>query len=191
MLNTENELAQARAITAVRTGDRDAFRYLVEIHQHRVFRICRHILRDPSSAEDLAQETFLTAFRKIDRYDPDKGSFTVWIITIARRLCLNAIKKSRPLSMAEPPEPTELGRNSPDQIAARSDASRALDRALLELSDEHRRVFVLAEIEEIPHEDIAAIEGIALGTVKSRVSRAKLALQGSLRPTYEELNHET
>ena len=191
MLSNEDEMSQARAIAAVRSGDRDAFRYLVETHQHRVFRTCCHLLRDPASAEDLAQETFLTAFSKIDRFDPDKGSFAIWIITIARRRCLNAMKKSRPLSIAEPPEPAVPSRNAPDQLAARSDAFRALDRALLELSDEHRRAFVLAEIEELPYEDIAAIEGIAPGTVKSRVSRAKLALQGSLRPTFEELNHES
>jgi len=190
MLSNEDEMSQERAITAVRAGDRDAFRYLVETHQDRVFRTCCHLLRDPPSAEDLAQETFLTAFRKIDRFDPDKGSFAIWIITIARRLCLNAMKKSRPLNLAEPPEPAAPGQNSPDQLAARSDTFRALDRALLELSDDHRRAFVLAEIEELPYEDIAAIECIAPGTVKSRVSRAKLALQGSLRPTYEELKHE-
>ena len=185
MPSNEDEMSQERAITAVRAGNRDAFRYLVETYQDRVFRTCCHLLRDPPSAEDLAQETFLTAFRKIDRFDPDKGSFAIWIITIARRLCLNAMKKSRPPNFAGPPEPAE-----PGQLAARSDTFRALDRALLELSDEHRRAFVLAEIEELPYEDIAVIEDIAPGTVKSRVSRAKLALQGSLRPTYEELNHE-
>ena len=101
------------------------------------------------------------------------------------------MKKSRPLGVAKPPEQAAPRRNSPDQLAARSDAFRALDRALLELSDKHRHAFVLAEIEELPYENIAAIEGVAIGTVKSRVSRAKLALQGLLRPTYEELNYES
>ena len=178
------------AIAAVRDGSVESFRMVVENYQQRVFRVCSHLLRDPARAEDLAQDTFLTALRKIGQFDPDKGSFAVWLITIARRLCLNAMKKSAPLHMAEPPDPGAPRSQSPDRIAARSDTFRALDRALADLSDEHRRAFVFAEIEELTYDEIAAIEGIATGTVKSRVSRAKLALQGSLRPAYEELDHE-
>ena len=190
MQSREPQQPQLEAIAAVRAGKVDAFRPLVESHQQRVFRTCIHLLRDPARAEDIAQDTFCTAFRKIEQFDAEKGTFAVWLITIARRLCINAMKKSTPLNMAEPPESAAPRSQTPDRLAARSDTFEALDRALAGLSDEHRRALVLAEIEELSHEEIAEIEGIAIGTVKSRISRAKLALRGSLRPTYEELEHE-
>ncbi len=178
---------EMRLIEQVRAGRRESFRALVEAHQDRVFRICLYLLKDAARAEDLAQDTFVTAFRKMASFDPDKGTFSTWLITIARRLCLNALRKTAPIPMAEPPEVAAPLRNSPDHRAARSETFRALDEALAKLSDEHRRAFVFAEIEELPYDEIARIENIAPGTVKSRVSRAKLALQGLLRTTYEEL----
>ena len=178
---------EMRLIEQVCAGKRESFRPLVEAHQQQVFRICFHLLKNTATAEDLAQDTFLTAFRKIAQYDPDKGKFSTWLITIAKRLCLNVLRKTSSIPMAEPPEMSAPIQNSPDHRAARSDTFRALDQALVELSDDHRRAFIFAEIEELPYEEIARIEGIALGTVKSRVSRAKLALQGLLKTTYEEL----
>jgi RNA polymerase sigma-70 factor (ECF subfamily) len=178
---------EMRLIEQVCAGKRESFRALVESHQQQIFRICFHLLKDTANAEDLAQDTFVTAFRKIGQFDPDRGKFSTWLITIAKRLCLNVLRKTAPISMAEPPEVSAPIQNSPDHRAARSDTFRALDQALAELSDEHRRAFVFAEIEELPYEEIARIEDIAPGTVKSRVNRAKLALQGLLRTTYEEL----
>ena len=178
---------ETRLIEQVCAGKRESFRVLVETHQHQIFRICFHLLKDNASAEDLAQETFTTAFRKIAQFDPDKGKFSTWLITIAKRLCLNALRKISPILMEEPPDVPAPTRDSPDHRAERSETFRSLEAALANLSDDHRRAFIFAEIEELPYEGIARIENIAPGTVKSRVSRAKLALQGLLRTTYEEL----
>jgi RNA polymerase sigma-70 factor (ECF subfamily) len=178
---------ETRLIEQVRAGNRESFRILVETHQQQVFRICYHLLKDGGNAEDLAQETFVTAFRKISQFDPDRGRFSTWLIVIAKRLCLNALRTITPIPMAEPPGGSAPPRDSPDRRAERSETFRALDAALAKLSDEHRRAFIFSEIEELPHEEIARIENIAPGTVKSRVSRAKLALQGELRTTYGEL----
>lgn len=178
---------EMKLIEQVCAGKRESFRVLVETHQQQVFRICFHLLKNTANAEDLAQETFTTAFRKIAQFDPDKGKFSTWLITIANRLCLNSLRKILPISMEEPPDMPAPTRDSPDHLAECSDTFHALDAALATLSDEHRRAFVFAEIEELPYEEIARIENIAPGTVKSRVSRAKLALQGQLRTTYEEL----
>lgn len=178
---------EIRLIEQVCAGKRESFRILVEAHQQRIFRICFHLLKDAQTAEDLAQDTFITAFRKIAQFNPDKGKFSTWLITIARRLCLNALRKTTPISMAETIDVAAPIRNSPDHRAERSETLRALDEALANLSEDHRRAFILAEIEELPYEEIARIENTAPGTVKSRVSRAKLALQGQLKTTYEGL----
>lgn len=178
---------ETKLIEQVRAGKSDSFRDLVETHQHQVFRICFHLMKETGNAEDLAQDTFVTAFRKIAQFDPDSGKFSTWLITIAKRLCLNALRKASPVPMEEPASVSAPAGDSPDHRAGRSDTFRALDAALANLSDEHRRAFIFAEIEELPYEEIARIENIAPGTVKSRVNRAKLALQGQLRTTYEEL----
>lgn len=178
---------ETRLIEQVRAGKGDSFRDLVDTHQHLVFRICFHMMKETGSAEDLAQDTFVTAFRKIAQFDPDSGKFSTWLLTIAKRLCLNALRKASPVPMEEPESVSAPSGDSPDHRAGRSDTFRALDSALANLSDEHRRAFIFAEIEELPYEEIARIENIAPGTVKSRVNRAKLALQGQLRAAYEEL----
>lgn len=190
-MGDDEQESERATIAAVCAGDANAFRSIVENHQQSVFRTCLHLLRDPTRAEDLAQDTFLTAFRKIAQFDANRGSLRGWLLTIARRLCINATRKSVPISLAHPPEQVNPGEGQPDRRVARSDDFEALDRALGALSDEHRRAFVLAEIEEIPHEEIARIEDIAIGTVKSRVSRAKLALRGSLKSAFDELTNRS
>lgn len=186
-VNRVETTAEAEAIAAVQAGEGTAFRYLVELYQDRVFRMCLLILRDSKRAEDLAQETFLAAYRHLPRFDSTKGTFAAWILTIARRLSLNGLEKSAPAIMAEPPEVEDLENLRPDRMASRQEAFRALDAALAELSPDHRRAFALAEIEELPHAEIAVIEGISVGTVKSRVSRAKEALRSRLAAVYSEI----
>ena len=86
------------------------------------------------------------------------------------------------------PETVSPTNDEPDQTASRAEVFQAPDRALAKLSAEHRSVFVLAEIEELSHAEIAQIEGIELGTVKSRLNRAKKNLQACLRPQFNELS---
>lgn len=177
----------SQQIAQILQGDREAFRELVETYQDAVVRVCQSIMRDHGRAEDIAQETFVTAYRKLDKFDSVKGTFAAWLFTIARRLCINASKKSVAIPIAEPPDGASSPDDAPDIHAGRNEAFQALDNALATLSEEHRRAFVFAEIEELPYSEIAQIEQIAVGTVKSRVSRAKNALQGLLRTTFQEL----
>ena len=179
---------EIEAFVAVQAGEVQAFRRIVEAHQDSVFRVCLGIVNDAGLAEDLTQETFIRAFQKIELFDSTCGRPVAWLVTIARRLCLNSIQKIQPISVAEVRDKNAAPEGEPDAAASRTDVFQALDQALSELSDDHRRVFVLAEIEELPHAEIAKIEEIAIGTVKSRISRAKQILQGHLRPTFDEIN---
>lgn len=182
---------ETQLIRRIRAGEHQVFRALVDAHQGRVFRVCLNLLGDRARAEDLSQDTFVRAYQKLDQFDTSKGKFGVWLVTIARRLCLNALKKVTPFPMAEPPEHSEPGAEGPDDTMTRLETFRSLDAALANLSDEHRRVFVFAEIEELSHDDIACIEGVAVGTVKSRLSRSKQILRESLQATFEELKGTT
>lgn len=185
MQTLEEDIREFRAVQA---GDADAFQRIVERFQDPVFRVCLQFLCDRGRAEDLAQETFVTAYRKIDQFDPQRGRPIAWLLTIARRLCINSTKKLRAITSDNLPEPVSPTASEPDRSASRSEVFQALDRALENLSPEHRRVFVLAEIEELPHADIATIEDVELGTVKSRLSRAKKNLQACLQPQFKELS---
>ncbi|MGY8687570.1 MAG: RNA polymerase sigma factor, partial [Verrucomicrobiales bacterium] len=131
-------------IAKVRRGDREAYRFLVEAHQDRVYRVCLHTLSDRTQAEDLAQDTFTRAYQKLDQFDAAKGTFLVWILTIARRISINALKKRTPLTLNHVPETISASKDRPDAHASRSDTLAALDDALRKLSDDHRRAFVLA-----------------------------------------------
>lgn len=182
---------EARLIERIRAGDCNAFRLLVESHQDRVFRMCSHTLGAEDQARDLAQDTFVTAYRKLDKFNPAKGSFSTWLLTIARRLSINTRKKLLRFPANSERDLAEGDGETPDQQLSRAEVYQALDKALAELSDNHRRAFVMAEIEELSFDQIASIEGIANGTVKSRVSRAKAKLKGHLKSTFNELKQSS
>ncbi|MBN1507960.1 MAG: signal peptidase I [Sedimentisphaerales bacterium] len=158
-------------IRRVLEGDGESFRRLVDRYAGPVMRMVRNVTGDDQTCEDLAQEVFLTAYGKLRTFDPARSRFSTWLFTIARNKSVNAVRKKRPLCMAEPPERT--GPDRPEDLVARHEFLAALDRELLALPLEQRTAFVLAEFEHLPYEQIAQIEGVRLGTVKSRVSRAR------------------
>lgn len=132
----------------------------------------------------MTQEAFLAAFANLSGYDPSRAAFSTWLFTIARNRCLNLLKKSRPIALSEP---DSIGDATPADPIARLELSQQLDRALAALPVDQRSAFVLAEIEELPYAEIARIERTSLGTVKSRVHRAKQRLQSLLESAKGEL----
>jgi RNA polymerase sigma-70 factor (ECF subfamily) len=130
-----------------------------------------------SDSEDLAQEVFLTAFVHLRSFDSTRSAFSTWLFTIARNKCLNERKRRRPTS-ATPPEPAWT--RTPDTEAAGAELARQLDEALAALPFEQRAAFVLAEIHGRTLQEVADIEGVPVGTVKSRLSRAKARLRALL-----------
>jgi RNA polymerase sigma-70 factor (ECF subfamily) len=167
-------------IERVLAEDHEAFRELVEKYQNLVYRVCLNVLSIPAQAEEISQDVFVSAFRGLPSYDGSRASFSTWLITIARNKSINAGKKLAPISMEEAPEQATRSRDQPDRMAERSEAMQALDRALGQLPPDRRRAIVLAEIEGLPHEEIALIESVAPGTIKSRVSRARQFLRAAL-----------
>jgi RNA polymerase sigma-70 factor, ECF subfamily len=166
-------------IAGVQAGRTDAFRGLVARYQTLVWTFCRNLLRQPADADDLTQEVFLLAFRKLASYDPGRAAFGTWLLIIASNRCLNR-RQQRPFPNSALDEPSDRG-PAPDESLIDRDVWDRLDRALEHLPLDQRTAFVLAEIQELPHREIALIEGIEIGTVKSRVSRAKARLREVLR----------
>jgi RNA polymerase sigma-70 factor (ECF subfamily) len=172
-------------IREVLAGDRDAFRSLIERYQRPVFSLLRNLCDDEQLCEDVAQETFLAAYRNLSRYDPARAQFSTWLLTIARNRCVNALNSRRVEPVEKLPEPIEVER--PEDGLVQSEFCGRLDAALSELPLEQRTVFVLAEVMEMSHNQIAAIQSIELGTVKSRLHRAKRKLQEMIEELSERL----
>src|SRR5262245_24887702 len=160
-------------------GEAEAFRRLVEHHQRQVFALLGRMVRDRATVEDLAQETFVRVHRGLADFAADgRLHLTAWILTIAARLAIDELRK-RPLR----PLPIDRhARQVPDLHGADAPAQRrrlaaAIERAVDELAPEYRAAFLLREVHELEYHAIAAALDIDLGTVKSRLARARAALR--------------
>lgn len=170
----ENEI-----IARVKAGCTSDFEHLVRWYQGLLFRIVGNLV-DGSMVEDLVQDVFLAAFSQIQGFDPRRGSFRTWIYRIARNRALNAAKKKREQLSTE--EPVIVDKRTPSHDLLAKEAYRRLDQALNELKFQDRVIFVLAELEGLSYAEIARIEELALGTVKSRLARIKIKLRNALQP---------
>ncbi len=165
-------------------GDVEAFRALFQSYAPRVKSYMMRQGADPRTAEELAQETLLTVWRKAALYSDDKGSATTWIFTIARNLRIDRLRKEvawQPLpenNDEEPsPEPT------PDEELSERERSEKVRSVLAELPADQSEVVTLAYVEGLSHSEIAQRLGLPLGTVKSRM---RLAYQ-KIRDALEDL----
>jgi RNA polymerase sigma-70 factor, ECF subfamily len=165
------------AIARVLAGDAEAFRTLVERYQRPLLALVRNLLPRGADGEDLAQDVFLAAFVHLRAFDPARSAFPTWLFAIARNKCLNELKRRRPAAVATP-EPAHT--RTPDAEAACAELARRLDEGLDALPFEQRAVFVLAEIHGLSLEEVGRIEGVPVGTVKSRLSRARGRLRALL-----------
>ena len=170
---------EAETIRRVLAGDVDSFRLLVERHQQSVFRLAGGLLRDPHACEDVAQETFLSAYRNLRLFDPQRARFATWLLTIARNLCLNAARKKVPIPLGHLPE-RPVGGTPYDELAEKEWMDH-LDRTLEALPPAQRTAFVLAEFLELPYEQIARIERTKVATVRANASKARKRLRSLLR----------
>ena len=165
-------------IKAVLEGDTESFRLLVQRYQKPIIRMIANLINDRHICEDVAQEVFLAAYKKLPSFDPARGSFSTWLFTIAKNKSINAMKKRRISSVSNPPENPDF--HEPADSLIRDELFVKLDWALNSLSPGHRRALVLAEFENLPYEQIAQIEGVRVGTIKSRINRAKHRLRSAL-----------
>jgi len=160
-------------------GNVNSFRLLVERYQGPVVRTIRNIIGDSHICEDIAQDVFFAAYKKLGTFDPARSSFSTWLFTIARNKSINAMKsKSAPTVTRSPEKATH---NSPLNNLTDKELFDKLDNVLQTLPGRQKRTLVLAEFEKLPYQEIAQIEGIRIGTVKSRINRAKKKLRAAFK----------
>jgi len=155
-------------------GEVDATRALVERYQVRVFALVSRMLggRDRATVEDVAQDTFLAVFRQLAGFVPGgRARLSTWILTIAARRAIDELRKRRPAPVAEPIVATDRRDR---------ELARAIETAIGDLSPELRAAFLLREYHGLDYAEIAGALDIDLGTVKSRLSRARAGLRERL-----------
>ena len=150
--------------------DRDAFQSLFDFYGPRVKSFIMRSGIPEITAEEVAQETLLTVWRKADKFNPALASASTWIFTIARNKKIDRLRKdSRPLPDANDPTFAGPGVETPEASAWHSINAEKVHAALKQLPEEQRRVLTLAFIEENPHAAVSEMLGLPLGTVKSRI----------------------
>jgi len=172
----------AKLIRRVVAGETTCFRALIERHQRGVFRFVLNLVGDRQEAEDLAQEVFLAAFRHLSRFDARRSRFSTWLFVIARNRCSNWLRDNAVGFESSSKECADPGPASDQRLLGQE-----LERAFARLPLAQRTAFLLAEVEGLSHAEIAAIEGVRQGTVKSRVHRARRLLQGLLQHVREDV----
>jgi len=171
-------------IKAVLEGDVESFRELVQRYEKPVVRMIKNLIDDHHICEDIAQDVFFTVYRKINSYDPARSNFSTWLFTIARNKSLNVMKKKRPSLISSLSENSDSF--APTDTLIQQEFFDRLDKALQNLPAKQKTAFVLAEFERLPYEQIAQIEGVRIGTIKSRINRAKKKLRSALESFKED-----
>lgn len=163
----------------IRCGDKHAFAAVVERYQRPLFGFFGRMGLAQGLAEDLAQETFLRAWRNLGQFDPELGAFSTWLFAIARNLALNELSRATNRREIRPPEDApepECERPQPPEALALAQRRRRLDLALQLLPAAERCVLALAYLEDFDAAQIAGIEGCTAGAVKTRLHRARRKL---------------
>ncbi len=184
-------------VSRARTGDTGAFEALVRRYQRWVFTLALRMVGEPAEAEDMAQEIFLKAYRGLKGF---KGAsrFSTWLYSIASHHCLNHLQalRRRPSAPRRAAGVIAASSNDPsvavdrmadgapraDALLERADLVRILQAELANLTEDHRIILVLRDIHGLSYEEIAESLGLELGTVRSRLHRARLEMKARLVP---------
>ncbi len=174
-------------IDRFKNGDTSAFGEIVLKYQDKIYNLCRHMLGNAADAEDAAQDAFLKAYQALPKFKPDASLYT-WLYRIAANTCIDYKRKPVFESLfSDSGEEEKLvhDRASDDPSPERLYQSRQIDRALQaclgKLSPKLRLIIVLKEVEELSYEEISETLDISMGTVKSRIARARKELQACMR----------
>ncbi len=171
------DAGEAAALARARAGELAAFGALVRRHQARVFRFLLRMLDAREEAMELTQDVFVKAWQALPDWRPE-AAFSTWLLQIARNAALDQLRRRRVVRFAPLEEGLEVADDAPGPEARYASRQRQaqLERALQRLAAEHREILLLRDIEDMPYEDIAEVLGISLGTVKSRIARARAGL---------------
>lgn len=184
--------ADAELVARVQRGDKQAFNLLVIKYQRKILRLLSRMIRDPADLEDVAQEAFIKAYRALPQFRGESAFYTWlyriaintarnWLSSIGKRPSApNAIESEDGETFNETDSLSDI--STPESMVASREIAETVNAAIEELPEELRTAIVLREIEGMSYEDIAQTMGCPIGTVRSRIFRAREAIAQRLRP---------
>lgn len=178
---------EPRLIKRAQNGDSKAFELLIEAHFKKIYNIAYRIAGNPDDASDMTQEVMIKLFRNINSFGGN-SKFSTWVYRVATNTCLDELKKLRRHSTYSINSEINTGDGeflyevedtspTPDLEVERSELADMVAKAITALNPEHRAIITLRDIQEFSYEEIANILNISEGTVKSRISRARMQLK--------------
>ena len=183
-------LSDAEVVARAREGRQEAFREIVVRYERPIYSLVARMLQDPAAAEDLAQEVFIKAFRRLDTYDPQR-KLSSWLFKIAHNTTIDYLRRHTPDTVPLEEEKDD-GRGglaavladgsseNPALAAERRDMARSLERAIARLRPEYRESVVMFYLEGASYQEICEVTGLPLGTVKTNLHRARKELAQSM-----------
>lgn len=182
----ENVLTEQELVTRAKAGDDEAFAQLMRDNEKRIYNLTLRMTGDPEDAMDLSQETFLNAWRGLKFFKGD-SAFSTWVYRLASNACIDHLRRKKRRQDISAPMPVDEEDDSPPDIPderfqperelERQELRRAVTQGLEELSDEHRQILVMREINGLSYQEIADVLDLETGTVKSRIARARNSLR--------------
>lgn len=184
-------MSEEQLIRRAQQGDNGAFEELLLLHQKKVYNLCLRMSANPDDALDLSQEAFLRAWRSLGQYQFE-ANFSTWLFRLTSNICIDFLrrkKRRQETSLTESYDDSDEGAElsvpdaqpGPEQQAMTNETKIELARAMEQLSPEHREILQLRVIEDLQYEQIADILGVRVGTVKSRLARARLSFRKILK----------
>jgi RNA polymerase sigma-70 factor (ECF subfamily) len=179
---------EERLVAEAQRGSIESFNQLVRLHERQVYNVALRMVGQADAAEDVTQDTFLLAYKSLHQFRG--GLFRAWLLRIATNRCYDELRRRqrRPADsfeeLAFEPRPqwtTLSSKEDPQDRSERLELARALATALARLQEDQRAVVILSDVQGYSYDEIAAITGISLGTVKSRLSRGRGRLRDILR----------
>jgi RNA polymerase sigma-70 factor (ECF subfamily) len=185
------EQSDLELVRRAQRGERGAFDLLVLRYQHKVVKLVARLLRDPTEAEDVAQEAFIKAYRALGSFRGDSAFYT-WLYRIAVNTARNtmASRQRRPIDYEADLSETEQSAvesrmrhtDTPEATVLSDEIHETVNRAVAELPEDLRTAIILREVEGLSYEEIAAAMDCPVGTVRSRIFRAREAIDRDLKP---------
>lgn len=188
-------ITEAELIRRSQEGDLDAFEQLILQYEKRVYTIAYKYMSNHEDASDMAQEALIKAYRSIASFRGE-AAFGTWIGRITANCCLDELRKRKNMQLMSLEETLELDEGNvkkefcapvatPEEYALRQETLQYMQSLIDELKEENRIVIILRELEGYSYEEIARILNCSLGTVKSRISRARAYLKERIQENYE------
>ena len=189
--STANGLSDEDLVAQAQAGNLDAFEALTNRHERRVYSLALRMLRQEQDAQDVTQQTFLSALENLNGFRGE-ASFSTWLLRIASHAALKVIRKKKGLDLISLEEATEGDeekgvlphpefiadwRSSPEELVHRHEVRRLLDEALAQLDEKHRMVFLLRDLEGLSIKETAQVLGLSESNTKVRLLRARLQLR--------------